>query len=372
MKCKNCKHEIGKTDRFCRYCGYKLIEDANDVTLPKPKRKKDGTYAMTLMVDGNRFTFSAPTIKEIIALGTSYKLGAIKPPEKVIPETDEIITLGDIITQYLEKNSNILSPSTLRSYISMSNNRFQDAMLCDYRVIDYQVMVNIESTLVKPKTIKNAFALVAAALSAYGYKVPSIHLPKVPVSDRPFLDATQIKALIDYMKGNKYELAVLLGLHGLRVSEMLALTREDITDNIIHINKAAVTDKDGNLVIKQTNKNKSSTRDVQILIDRVKEIIPESGNVVPFTSSAINHAIHRACVKVGVADCGTHDLRRSFASLCYYLKLSDKFIMRTGGWSNTSVMHQVYVKLYDSEIEDGNKLLQNYFKGSLGAENALN
>ena len=56
----------------------------------------------------------------------------------------------------------------------------------------------------------------------------------------------------------------LLALHGLRRSELLALTADKITGDMITVSGSMVFNANGQLVLKSTNKNETSQRTVCI------------------------------------------------------------------------------------------------------------
>lgn len=355
MKCPKCNKKVDDKFRFCPYCGVQIEIPKG---IPKPKRLSDGTYSGQIRVNGERFSIKGKTIDEYYALANAYKQGIIKTEKEQIGEP---IYLMDIVDKYIDINRNILSASVIRSYDSYSRTMFADAMYCDIRVIDWQKMVNLELKDKTVKTVKNYWSLISSSFKYSGFDVPVVRFPRQENAELRFLTFEQIQVLLDAMRGSKYELATILALHGLRTSELLALTREDIYDNTIHINKSLVRDTYGNMVLQKKNKTKLSTRDVPVFIDRLYELLPESGILVPYTNVAIYHAIQRACEKYGLPPCGVHDMRRSFASLCYHKEIDIRHVMKLGGWSSPAVLQQVYIKLYDQDVAKSVQKLRDDF-----------
>lgn len=355
MRCRRCRREITPNSVFCSWCGAKQIKEEAEVSVPRPRLLKSGSYFGQLMVNGKRVSVTEDTEAKYYAKARSVKLGLIelakRPPRH---------TLGEMIDRYIEANENILSPSTIRGYSYIRKGRFAGYMDCYVDVIDWQRMVNEEAKLCAEKTLKNAWGLVAASLSAVALDVPEINLPMVPRKELPWLNYQQILTLLAGVRETRLELPVILALHSLRLSEILALTADDI-DDTIHVRNAAVFDKDNRLVVKGKTKTSGSARDIPILIPRLSEILPESGRLVDWHPNALQKAIKRESQRLGLPCVTIHGLRRSFASLGYHLKWSERSIMAIGGWSNYVTVHSVYVKLAQNDVNEDVERMRNYY-----------
>ena len=223
-------------------------------------------------------------------------------------------------------------------------------------------MINEEARIVSPKTVSNAWALVSPALKAAAVPVPSVRLPKIAQSEEDFLDFEQIGAFLEAIRGDDCEVAALLLLHSLRLSEALKLDVDDIQEGVIHVHGAIVMDKNNKLVEKTTNKNRSSARDIPVMIPRLLEILPADGKVVTAHPSTIRRHILEACEKAGVPANSPHDLRRSFSSLAYHLKWSPLTVKAVGGWSDLNTVQKVYTKLAQKDANKDIRKMQNYYR----------
>ena len=359
MKCKYCKSIIEDGSLYCRFCGSQLFRTKKqELSIPKPKQRADGTWAGQLMVNGKRITVKGGTIED-------YELNARATKAGLIASKDEPpkLTLGEVIDSYIASNENILSPSTIRGYSTIRKHRFQNYMQKDVQAISWQKMVNDESFLCSAKTLKNAWGLVSASLAAADQHVPHVNLPKLQQKETEFLDHDQIKIFLDAIKGKPSELAILLGLHSLRQSEIIALKANDIRDGYIHVNKSAVPNERNCLVLKKTTKTKLSTRVIPVMIPRLNELLPEPSDkrLCPEDDSTIYKRINRYCESLGFPKIGIHGLRRSFASLCYYLKVDERTVMQLGGWSNMQTVHECYIKLRSKDQNEHVENIKNYF-----------
>ena len=353
MKCRNCKREIEDKSRYCNWCGFKQDKEKNDIAVPKPTKTKNG-YTAQIMVKGERVRVTEPTEAKYYERAREIKSGkqAVKP----------LPTLKEAITDYINSNSETLSPATLRGYDQILRLRFNNYMLLKLDSIDYQKMVNDEAKKdISPKSIKNAWGLVTAAAGYAGFHIPAINLPKVPKAETDFLDHKQVKTFIAAVKGDDCEIAALLALHSLRASEMYHLQASDIKDNTIRVHGATVRDKNNKWVDKDTNKNRTSTRDIPIIIPRLKELLPASGPVITIKQTTVREHIENICKAHKLPVCSLHDLRRSFASLAAYLGWKMETICAVGGWRPGSpVVHDIYIKVSNTAIKEDVKKMKKF------------
>lgn len=340
MKCKSCKNEIDDRSIFCMFCGEKVVRtrrEKTDIKVPKAVQLPSGKWHIYLRKEGASVTEN--TEEECTLKARAIRAGyteAEKQPKKM--------TLGALIDRYNENNTGVLSDSTIHNYKGYRKNRFKEYMDKDVSSIDYQKMISEECRIVKPKTVNNAWWLVTAALKAEKFPVPNVNTPQVPKEDLDFLDFNEIKIFVKAIQGDPAECAALLALHSLRSSELHALSAENIKSDVIHIRGAEVRGDQG-FIKKKTNKNDTSTRDVPIMIPRLLEILPTEGKIVTFSRTAINNHILKICKENNLTPCTIHDLRRSFASLAYHLKWSEKTTQKIGGWKDNKTVHEIYEKL---------------------------
>jgi len=158
-----------------------------------------------------------------------------------------------------------------------------------------------------------------------------IRCPKIHVKPQKFLTWEEIKE-IDF--GRQTKRIRFLALHGLRYGEAAALTRDDISDGMVHINKS----KYG------STKTPSGIRSVPLL----SEFEP-----FPTVQVAIAHALRPYGVTV-------HSLRKTYA---YTLKKSQIHITtaaRMMGHSNPMITLKIYTQVLDSEIRDSQNAIRGY------------
>lgn len=364
MKCPNCKSELPEDLHFiyCGYCGARLVREKqkkNDIKTPSP-RKRGQKWYIDLRREG--VTVIEDTEAEAIAKAKAIRAGFIKAEKKHPP-----LTLRQAIDKYIEDRDNALSPATIRGYYTIQRNAFADVMDQDIHAVrNWQAVVNREAGRVSAKTLQNEWRLVKTVLQKNKIDFDVTSLPQVIRNELPWLDYEQIKIFLEAVHGAPCELGALFALHGLRRSELLALTPEKIQDGRILVYGSAVVDKTGKLVVKSENKNITSRREVDIMIPRLAELLAESTTptgtpYIPFNHNTLRKQINRICEQNGLPLVGVHGLRRSFASLAYHLGWSERQTMKTGGWADFKTVHNIYVKLADADEKSDINRMKAFF-----------
>lgn len=231
----------------------------------------------------------------------------------------------------------------------------------------WQRLVNMEARSCSAKTLKNAWGFISSVIQdATGRKIV-VRLPQVVANDLPFLTAEQIPTFLDAIKGDFCEIAILLGLSGLRRSEIMAVRWEDIdlSAGCIYVHGSAVHDENGDLIYREENKNTSSRRTVPFLIPQLRAAIEAAEKrteyVVTCNPNTIYNSTNRACRKAGLPEIGAHGLRRSFASLAYHLNVPEEVTMKAGGWSDIYTMRKIYTKISEKDITDQGQIYEAFF-----------
>ena len=359
MKCKKCKRTIEDNSIYCNWCGYKQIADSTELRVPKPTRREDGTWTARIMVAGERVRVDGNTEEEYYQKAKATKAGLIEM-KKAAPK----LMLGTAIDNYIKDNDAVLSPSTINAYKSYRKTRFKAFMDEDVSAINYQQMINEESKLVKPKTVHNAFRLVTASLAHAKVPICPINLPPKCKVQRPWLDYQQIATFLIALRGKPYELGALLALNGLRRSEILHLTSDDIDTErgLIYVRGASVIGENNKLTDKATNKTTASSRVVNIVIPRLNELIDgKEGKLITTNPTTMYGLINGLCEKHGLPQVGVHGLRHSFASLAYHLGWSEMTTMREGGWSNPDTVHRIYTHLAAQDANEDIQKMKDFY-----------
>ena len=334
--------------------------------VPEPKKLKSGSYNIYMRLGGENISITRNSKdvckREAQLIKAEYLAGRRIAVNREVKE----LTLQELQERYIKANRSVLSPSTIKGYEQMAKWRWGGYRKKEIGNIAWQDMINDELGQVSPKTVKNAWALVTGSMRHAGYPVPQVRLAQCPLKDIDFLQPDEIMPFIEEIKGKRYEIAALLLLHGLRVSEVRGLKWEnvDVNRGLIRIRGAVVEGPDG-FTPKETNKNKSSSRDVPIMIPRLSELLqaggPKDEYVVTLCSSVLLRDIRRATGLAVGREITSHGLRHSWSSLMYDLGIPERQVMAWGGWSDIYTMHKVYIRLAAASEARSRQAVTSFF-----------
>lgn len=256
-------------------------------------------------------------------------------------------TFSEAYQGYIDAKLSVLSPSTLRGYKTSYKGLpewFTSMPIANIKKPHVQKLVNDYSVDHSPKTVRNQHGLVSAVLKFYDIPNMSVTLPQAQKEDVYIPSKEDVANLLKAASGTKYEVALRLGLYGLRRSEVMALSCEDLSDdNILTINKALVEG-----VLKET-KTKDSTRKIPI-DQELADMIRQQGYVYDGSESRLSMAVTMIEEKAGIPHFSLHKLRHFYASYLHELGYTDAQIQELGGWSTDHVMKRVYRHALDMDL----------------------
>jgi integrase len=288
------------------------------------------------------------------------------------PASGAEMTVQDAVRAYLDSKENVLSPSTLRSYEGILRTHIKDRTIggitiATLTVADVQRWVNVISGDHTPKTARNCFGLLQAAVKLQDPKKDISAALPAPVRFENYCPSDgDIKALIAAIeKDDELLIAVYLGAFGLmRRGEICSLESSDLHGNAIHVSKSMVKDPDGEWVVKAP-KTYESDRYVELpsfIIDKLKE---KTGPYITCTPNALSARFNKAVAKAGIPRFRFHDLRHYGASIMHAIGVPDVYIMQYGGWSSDHVMKRVYRNSIEEEKKKQTDKIKAHFAGLL-------
>jgi len=302
--------------------------------------KRSGAYRIQPMRNGKRysFTFDHKPTKADIENAISEAIS------KESARNGIDMTLKTAAEKYISSKENVLSPATIKGYDKILRNMPEWILSLKIDLIsqdDLNRFVNELSINKSPKTVRNYHGFVSAVLGVYrpSFSI-STHLPQNVRKEAYIPSDEDIKALLSEMKGSRYYVPVILMAYGLRRSEVLAITSDDVENDCIHITKALVKDKNNEWVIK-TTKTTESTRDI-FVPKEVTEYIQEKGYAFHGHVSAIYRELEAAQDRLNIPHFSPHKMRHYFASKMHELGIPDADVMALGGWKTDNVMKTVY------------------------------
>lgn len=336
--------------------------------MAKAKRLPSGNWNIRVYTgkqDGKLIykSFTAATKDEVEYQAAKFKAGYTKAPSEK--------TVRNAIEEYIAL-SEMLSPTTLYAYNTILEYGFvtiMDLPVDSLTDVIVQTAVNVEArrkparrgSVISPKTVKNEWGLVSAALKTICNKSFNVRLPKIPRKNSVLPEPQEI---ITRIKGSEIELPCLLAMWcGMRMSEIRGLTYDDLHGNILSINKVLV-DVGSVPTLKHLAKTDMSIRNV-LLPDYILGLIPKQKGeyIVPFTSKHIYY--HFTKLTEGL-DLSFHDLRHIYASVMLNkLNVPEKIVQDSGGWATPTVMKQVYSQSFSQSRIAADEMRDDFFNSLL-------
>lgn len=324
----------------------------------KIEKLPSGSYRIRKMYKGKTYT-----------VVTEYKPTQKEALQLLAAELDKIHTKSEHFTfraaseKYIETKSNVLSPRTIKEYKETPDrlsDSFNKLLISDITQQDIQIEINLLAKDRSPKTVRNYHAFISAVIGNFRPDM-RIHttLPQKIKSESYIPSDDDIKRILACAQNTKYEIPIALACYGLRRSEICALTIDDLEDDMLHISKAMVLDKDKKWVIK-TTKTTSSTRTV-VISSHIAELIRAQGFVYKGHPNSITDYLSSIQKKLDIPHFSIHKLRHYFASKMSALNVPEENILQMGGWETDYVMKNVYRhamvdKNNEAQREAANKL----------------
>lgn len=281
------------------------------------------------------------------------------------------LTVQEALENYMDRNRNTLSPSTLYGYEG-AYKRLDFVYQMRIRKINSSAMQSVIASLVdkgySPKTIKNTYGLLRSSLAFAGIdKNFMVHLPSTAKKPPQSPENEDIVALYNNARSN-LQLAILLGCLSLRRGEISSIKYGDIKGNTIYIHSDMVWGRDRKWHYKEVPKTDASNRTVYLpdfVLDMIGTGNPEA-YIFDIKPNAIGNAFLRLKKKLGI-DIRFHDLRHYFASLAKVLDIPDNYTANLGGWRNGSkVLKEVYQNNIVSMNEAYAKKINDHLQDMMG------
>lgn len=308
--------------------------------------------------DGKRQykSFTAGTKKEAEYMAAEYKLAETRP------EAPSRMNVGQIIDQYIESKTNVLSPTTIQGYQQIRRKRLQLLMpktASKLTSTTVQDAINEDAKHLSAKSISSAYGLLTASFRATGLRCDwRVTLPK---RQKQFKQMPSPEEIYTVVKGTEIELPCMLAMWlGLRMSEVRGIQRSDISDGILTIH-STVVDIGGVPTEREATKTYDSTRRLRVPQYIIDLIPPGDGPIVKLTGQAIYKRFIRLQEAAGMQPIRFHDLRHLNASVMVALNVPDKYAMERGGWSTNKILQSVYQHTFSEERQKVDDVVDNYF-----------
>lgn len=251
-------------------------------------------------------------------------------------------TLEGACKAYIQAKSNLLSVSTIRGYnvlIGQINPTLANRNIFDITKPMIQSEINNYSLGRAPKTVRNYGMLLTTVLDFYGNSIAGIQYPQKEKIEKYIPTPEEVTQILLYFKDTRFYVPIFLGVRGLRLSEVCALTPFDLKGTTLTINKAKV--RGGNGYSLKKPKTTDSERSV-VIPEEIAERIRQQGYVYEGAPHIITRNLHRCLNDLGITQFTFHQFRHFFASYTHYLGFVDKAIQDDAGWRTDTTMKNSY------------------------------
>ena len=302
------------------------------------EKRPSGSYRVRKQINNRTITLTfdhKPTQQEV--------LKALSIEADSVPVKDSFEMCAN---SYIDSKRNVLSPSTIYGYNSIIKNlpkAFLRKELSQITQIDIQVLINDFAKDHTPKSVRNIHGFISAVLRQFRPDmVIRTTLPQKIPYEGYIPNEEDITKLLNASVGTRYHIPFQLGIMGLRRSEILALTLDDIdpVEKTLTINKAKVRNENNEWVVK-TTKTTSGIRTIYIPDPLIEEIMG-TGTIYDGYPNRLYTALCSFQDKLNLPHFRFHALRHFFASYSHMMGMSDADIMASGGWKSDSVMKNLY------------------------------
>lgn len=322
------------------------------------------------MIEGRRVGKTFATKEDALYWAAGIKTRAVEDSR-----AGNRITLERAVERYIENNSAILSPTTIRGYRMAAKHRFADigkTRLCDLSQEKIQRWVNgMVKEGLAPKTIKNAHGQLSTLLKEFdnGRRLTTT-LPPKKKKEIKIPSEAELKVIAQACKGTKYELPILMAIWlGMRQSEITGLRWENVRDGRVYVVSAKVYDGEG-WVVKGT-KTTSGTRSIRCP-KYILDLIEARPKTTEFVINETNHAIYDAfralCKKEGLPPYRFHDLRHVNASVMLVGGVPDKYSQKRMGHATTNMLKTVYQHTFKEREEQYDDIIDKQMEKILTGE----
>lgn len=333
----------------------------------KAKKTKAGSWRVQVYdytdASGKKHvrSFTAPTKAQ-----AELEAAAFARAKKTRRQALNAGTVGALVDEYIQLMTPTLSPSTIAGYKRARRNGFPELMATPVSRLTaskIQQAINAEvarpknkgASALTPKTIRNEWGVISAALAELAGVRFSPKLPAYQVAPKQLPEPSEVMAAVH---GSDVELPVLLALClSLTMSEIRGLYCSDVDGGFITIRRTVV-DTEAGPVLKDTGKTATRLRRL-VLPAFIAELINRSevyktwlktgkdGPIEPRHRNIVYRHFKRDMAAAGLS-LTFHNLRALNASAMLAIGVPDKYAMERGGWKTPAVMKRNYQNTLDS------------------------
>lgn len=307
-----------------------------------------GLYQGRIWIDGKRISVYGHSREETASKMAARRSG-IQPPARDI-------SLGTWIDRWLEDRAIELRPRTLKGYRQKLGyfGPLRSTRLRDLRAPDISRIIHGLDT--GPQTKAHAITVLRNCLGAAFREdlisrnpALSVRPPAIPDPPKPILEPQQLRTFLESIRDHRlYPLFALAIYAGLRRSELLGASREDLTDSGIRIRRGA---QDGKLY---PGKSPRAYRVIPLPPDLLALLRAQPAGLLfpgkggPLHGSKLGRYLGDALAAAGLPRIGLQGLRRSFISALAAEGIDARTIMELAGHASITTTLGIYARSRES------------------------
>ena len=332
------------------------------------KKRADGRYLKQVRIDGKTKSFYGKTIAEVNRKIIEY--------EKTQENGRAFSVVADEwLTQYLENVPYTTFQKSGKASYNYALECFGERNIKDITAYDISVYLKIlaergrfQKTVATYKSTLNQifnYALMTGEININPCN--NVPLPKNLQKKKREIPTTETIKVVDTFHSGKDFFAYFLLYSGLRKSEALALSYEDIDreNKRIKVDKRLVYDSNTPILTNGT-KTESGTRDV-ILLDRLAEYLPDKKSGIIFANDKGEYmtakqvrCMWNSMQKRHNIKLTAHQLRHAYATMLFEAGIDVKDAQELMGHSDINLTRQIYTHIR-SERKDETAAKLNSF-----------
>ncbi len=325
--------------------------------MAEAKRNKNGTW--TILVYSHTITkngkpkriyqrFTADKKKDCERLAKEFELN--RKHEKLPND----LTVSEAVAKYIALKTNILSPSTIRSYELIQKTKFPLIGHIRLNKLTNELIqseINQEAAHHAPKYIRNIYGLLTVSLQMFAPEFRThFSYPDYRKKEIVIPSADDISRLLRLSAPFDQILAVKLAAFlGLRRGEICGIHVNDVnlSNGRLHVRRSVVLANDKTWIEKEP-KTKAGRREMVIppfLEEDLQKAIAgklPNDKLVHLTPNQISDNFETMVKQAGIPKCTFHALRHYFASVMLANNVPDKYAMEMMGHETTNMLQRVY------------------------------
>lgn len=339
----------------------------------RTRQNKHGVYTYwqgRYYENGKQKTVTAPTLKDCMAKMKKPAENTALPQVRICSSMTLQSWLNEWYQKYKRPNVKPSYAKKIETYIqrkiapTIGNFRLDE--LTTMQLQEFVVGIDKSNTRKKIYDIIHSALRKACETRVITYNpAAAVEIKTHKSKKKRAYEFTEQQQMLDALSPKYKALFFFLCCTGLRISEFLALTENDIdkSNHVINVSKS----KDittGNIGTTKTERDRKVFF-LDELFDGVYKMLGGVKFFGAYSYSGVKKAFTAAIKRLELKDVFIHSTRHTFSSVCYYVGIQDKQIQEWLGHATMAMTVDTYTHLIDS----GESIIKDYIQKLKNARN---